>query len=93
MTRPNRYLCAMLAGIGMTFSAGAIADLTAKDIFNAAEPAARERLLAGEIVVVTRPEQETSDAGLALSLGVIVPADLAKTLATLQSLNVNDDPK
>ena len=58
-----------------------------------AEPAARERLLAGEIVVVTRPEQETNDAGLALSLGVILPADLAKTLATLQSLNVNDDPK
>lgn len=93
MTRPIRYLCAMLAGIGVTFSAGAIAGLTANDIFNAAEPAARERLLAGEIVVVTRPEQETDDAGLALSLGVIVPADLAKTLATLRSLNVNDDPK
>ena len=68
------------------------AGLTAADVFKQLKPADRERLAAGDIITVDRPEQESDKTGLAIGLVVIVPADPRKTLTTLQTLNVSDDP-
>jgi hypothetical protein len=82
----------LLAGAAMMLASGAQAGLTADDIFRQLGSDDREQLKAGEIVTVSRPKQETSKAGLAIGIAVIVPADLHKTVTTLQSLNVSDDP-
>ncbi len=89
----NRWLLILLSGAAFVIPAGARAALTAEQVFAALKPDVRKQLLAGEIITLARPEQETSDSGLAVSLAVIVPADLNKTVSTFRSLNVKDDAK
>lgn len=93
MNRWNRWLLILLTGAAFVIPAGARAALTAEQVFAALKPDLRKQLLAGEIVTLARPEQETNDSGLAVSLAVIVPADLNKTVSTFRSLNVKDDAK
>jgi len=93
MSRLTRWLLFSLAGSALAMPGGARAGLTAEQVLTSLKPEARKQLQAGEIVVLARPEQETSDSGLAVSLAVIVPAGLDKSLATLHSLSVKDDPK
>ena len=84
----------LLAGAALAAAAmSAAAAPTAAQLLGALEAADREKLLRGEIVVMARPTQETTDAGLAVSIGVIVPAAPGKTLLTLQAVSVVDDPK
>lgn len=90
MTRHFAFLAIALCAVA-SFSASAAP--TAAQLLAALEPADRAKLLRGEIVVMARPRQETTDAGLAISLGVIVPANLDKALKTLQAVSVVDDPK
>ena len=91
MNRWNRWLLVSLSGPALVMSTGAHAGLTAEQVFASLKPEVRKQLQSGEIVTVVKPEQETSDSGLAVSLAVIVPADLGKSVATLRSLNVKDD--
>jgi len=93
MIKVRQGLGVVLAGVAMMFASGARAGLTAEDIFHEIGSDDQTQLKAGEIVTVSRPKQETSKAGLAIGIAVIVPADLRKTVTTLQSLNVSDDPK
>lgn len=92
MTRVNHLYSLTLAGAALLLSTTAVGGLTADDILNAVGAKERQQLLGGDIVTVTRPEQETNDAGLAVTLGLIVPADLKKALSTLRSLNASGDP-
>lgn len=85
----NRWLLMPLAGLALIASA-AHAGLTAEKVLASLDPEVRKQLQEGEIVVLARPKQETSDTGLAVSLGVIVPADLNKSLATFRSINLQD---
>jgi hypothetical protein len=87
----NRCLLACLAGIALILPAGVHAALTAEHVFATLKPEMRKQLQTGEIVTLVQPKQETSDSGLAVSLAVIVPANLDKTLATFRSLNMKDD--
>jgi hypothetical protein len=87
----------MIAGactalLGITWSIQAIAGVTPNDIFNAISADDRKRLEAGEIVTVARPKQESNDSGLAIGLGVILPASLQKTLDALRQINASSDP-
>ena len=90
MNRLNRWLLASLAGLALVMPTGAHAALTAEQVFASLKPEVRKQLQAGEIVTLARPEQETSDSGLAVSLAVIVPADLNKTVTTFRTLNMKD---
>jgi hypothetical protein len=92
MARMRRQLGVLLAVAGMLLGGSAYAGFSTDDILRQLKPQEREKLKAGEIVTVSRPEQESNDAGLAIGLVLIVPADLKKTLTTLQSLNVSNDP-
>lgn len=92
MTRPTRILGHLFAGAALLLSAAAYGGITAEDILNAVTAKERQQLLAGDILTVTRPEQETNDAGLAVTLGLIVPADLGKALSTLRSISASGDP-
>ena len=84
----------LLAGAALAAAAlPAAAAPTAAQLLATLEASEREKLLRGEIVVLARPAQETTDASLAVSIGVIVPADLGRTLRTLQAVSVVDDPK
>jgi len=87
----NRWLLASLAGLALVIPTGAHAGLTAEQVFATLKPEVRKQLQAGEIVTLAKPEQETSDSGLAVSLAVIVPADLDKTVNTFRTLNMKDD--
>jgi len=93
MMQVRQGLGVVLAGVAMMFASGAQAGLTVEDIFRQIDSDDQTQLKAGEIVTVSRPKQETSKAGLAIGIAVIVPADLQKTVTTLQTLNVSDDPK
>jgi hypothetical protein len=88
----TRILAPALAGAALTLSFAAHAGVTADDLLSGVDAKQRETLLAGDILVFARPEQETDDAGLAVTLGVIVPADLKKTLDTLRAINASGDP-
>jgi hypothetical protein len=94
MNRWNRWLFTFLVGSTLALSATShAAGLTAKDVIATMKPEVRKQLEAGKIVTIARPEQETSDAGLAVSMAVLVPADLNKTLSTLRSIKAKSDPK
>ena len=90
----NRCLLASLVCSAFVLSTTAhAAGLTAKDVLATLKPEVRKQLEAGKIVTIARPEQETSDAGLAVSMAVLVPADVNKTLSTLRSIKAKSDPK
>jgi hypothetical protein len=92
----NRWKCCslvFLVGSALALPATAHTALTAKEVIATLKPEARKQLETGKIVTIARPEQETSDAGLAVSMAVLVPADFNKTLATLRSIKAKSDPK
>lgn len=93
VNRLNRWLLVSLAGSALVLPTGAHATLTAEQVLATLMPEVRKQLLAGEIVSLARPELETSDSGLAVSLAVIVSAGLNKSLTTLRALNAKDDPE
>lgn len=93
MIKTSHLLSALIVSVAPIVASAANAGITAEDLFKIATPEDKAELLAGEVISFSRPKQETDDAGLAVSLAVMVPASLEKTLTTLSTLSVNDDPE
>jgi hypothetical protein len=92
MIKSLQVVGVFIVSILMNLPVSADAGITAEDIFKLATPELKAELLAGEVVSLVRKEQETDDAGLAVSLAVVVPTSLETTLTALKTLSVNDDP-
>jgi hypothetical protein len=89
----RKLVCSIASVLLAGASFPAIAVPTAAELIEVLDASGRAKLLAGDIVVTPRPKQETSDAGLAIALAVIVPADLSKSVQAVQAVSIEDDPK
>ena len=86
MSRLSGFLASAFVA-ATSFSASAAP--TAAQLLAVLEPSDRAKLLRGEIVVMARPKQETTDAGLAVSIGARIAA-LAAPGEVLVSSTVKD---